>query len=337
MTDDTSTERTRHRGARAVDRRGRRRAPTRRRRRRGAPTPAAAASGLVRPPPLDRADADRRHRHRHPPPGRVPGSRAADGGGVHARVPRAAARGRHPQPRLPPPLRPGQHLDHRRLLQGVRRVDVDRAGGRASSSSCRSSRASPTSATAGAATSPPCRGVVTAIVIIPPIGVTALAWVGGIALALWSVAVATRALDPGRNRARGLLVAGLLAGAALLFRPDLVLCLGLSLGVLFLFAPRRAGPQAPGARRRHRRQPLPGAPRPRRARQRRPGHGPRAGVRAAARALACRSRRRTTSTRASSTGPSPFREFPWPLPAPSSRCRSRCSSARCSAWRPCWW
>ena len=84
-------------------------------------------------------------------------------------------------------------------------------------------------------------GTITAVVIIPPIGVTALAWVGGIGLAVWSVGVATRALDPGRNRARGLTVAGLLAGAALLFRPDLVLCLGLSLGVLFLFALDGAG------------------------------------------------------------------------------------------------
>jgi hypothetical protein len=86
-------------------------------------------------------------------------------------------------------------------------------------------------------------GAVTAIVIIPPIGVTALAWVGGIALALWAVVVATRALDPGpdtsdrlRRRDRGLLVAGLLTGAALLFRPDLVICLGLALGVLFVWA-----------------------------------------------------------------------------------------------------
>jgi len=84
-------------------------------------------------------------------------------------------------------------------------------------------------------------GTITAIVIIPPIGVTALAWVGGIGFAVWSVGVATRALDPGRDRERGLLVAGLLAGAALLFRPDLVLCLGLSLGVLFLFALDGAG------------------------------------------------------------------------------------------------
>jgi hypothetical protein len=81
-------------------------------------------------------------------------------------------------------------------------------------------------------------GSITAVVIIPPIGVTALAWVGGIALALWSVHVATRALDPGSHPPgdRRLLVAGLLAGAALLFRPDLVICLGLALGVLFVWA-----------------------------------------------------------------------------------------------------
>lgn len=79
-------------------------------------------------------------------------------------------------------------------------------------------------------------GIATAVVIIPPIGVTALAWVGGIGFAVWSVGVATRALDPGQDRRRGLLVAGLLAGAALLFRPDLVAALGLSLGALFLFA-----------------------------------------------------------------------------------------------------
>jgi hypothetical protein len=83
-------------------------------------------------------------------------------------------------------------------------------------------------------------GVVTTIVIIPPIGVTALAWVGGVALAVWAVAVAARSLDPG-SRPRALLVAGLLAGLALLFRPDLVVCLGLALGVLFVWALDRAG------------------------------------------------------------------------------------------------
>jgi hypothetical protein len=83
-------------------------------------------------------------------------------------------------------------------------------------------------------------GVVTAIVIIPPIGVTALAWVGGLALALWAVAVAARSLDPG-IRPRTQWVAGLLAGFALLFRPDLVVCLGLALGVLCVWALDRAG------------------------------------------------------------------------------------------------
>src|SRR5690606_25361124 len=57
-----------------------------------------------------------------------------------------------------------------------------------------------------------------------------------IAFALWSVAVATRALERGERRGRFLTGAGLLAGAALLFRPDLIVCLGLSLGALFLWA-----------------------------------------------------------------------------------------------------
>jgi hypothetical protein len=82
-------------------------------------------------------------------------------------------------------------------------------------------------------------GVVTAIIIIPPIGVTALAWVGGVALALWAVNIAVRALDKQGAEATGkrtLLWAGVVAGAALLFRPDLIIALGLSLGVLFLWA-----------------------------------------------------------------------------------------------------
>ena len=98
------------------------------------------------------------------------------------------------------------------------------------------------SATAGAATSPRCAGSITAVVIIPPIGVTALAWVGGIALALWSVGTATRALDPGRDRARApARRPGCWPARALLFRPDLVVCLGLALGVLFLWALDGAG------------------------------------------------------------------------------------------------
>jgi hypothetical protein len=84
-------------------------------------------------------------------------------------------------------------------------------------------------------------GVVTAIIIIPPIGVTALAWVGGVALALWAVILAVRAVDVDTDAAaaaarRPLLWAGVVAGAALLFRPDLIIALGLALGALFLWA-----------------------------------------------------------------------------------------------------
>lgn len=79
-------------------------------------------------------------------------------------------------------------------------------------------------------------GVVTAVIIVPPIGVTALAWVGGVALGLWAVIAAVGALDRGARPSRSLTAAGLLAGASLLFRPDLVLALGLALGVLFFWA-----------------------------------------------------------------------------------------------------
>ena len=79
-------------------------------------------------------------------------------------------------------------------------------------------------------------GVVTAIIIIPPIGVTALAWVGGVALALWAVILAVRVFDAGHTGRRTLFVAGLVAGFALLFRPDLIVALGLSLGALLVWA-----------------------------------------------------------------------------------------------------
>ena len=69
-------------------------------------------------------------------------------------------------------------------------------------------------ATAGAA--------VAAVIIVPPIGLTALAWVGAVALGLWSMVAVTRRRD---------VLAGLLAAAALLFRPDLVIAVTLGLFV----------------------------------------------------------------------------------------------------------
>jgi hypothetical protein len=77
-------------------------------------------------------------------------------------------------------------------------------------------------------------GAITAILIMPPIQFTALAWVGGIALALWAVIVAVRVFDAGHRGTRTVLYAGLLAGLALLYRPDLVIALGLPFGWLWL-------------------------------------------------------------------------------------------------------
>lgn len=72
---------------------------------------------------------------------------------------------------------------------------------------------------------------VATLVLITPAGFTALAWVGAVALGLWAVWAAVEALEPGcpdPRRRRLLVVAGVLAGLALLFRLDLVVALGLA-------------------------------------------------------------------------------------------------------------
>ena len=89
-----------------------------------------------------------------------------------------------------------------------------------------------------------------AIVVVPPIGLTALAWVGAVALGLWSVVVAGHprvlgaaidrpTVDPGPQNGVRLVGAGLLGGAALLYRPDLVVAVGLSGLVVLLGLPDR--------------------------------------------------------------------------------------------------
>jgi hypothetical protein len=65
---------------------------------------------------------------------------------------------------------------------------------------------------------------IAAVIIIPPIGLTALAWVGGVALGLWAMVAVLR----GR-----FLLAGLLGGFALLYRPDLVIAVGLGFAVVW--------------------------------------------------------------------------------------------------------
>jgi hypothetical protein len=79
-------------------------------------------------------------------------------------------------------------------------------------------------------------GAMTAVILVPTIGLTALAWTGGLALGLWALNHALGAEDAAAGssrRRRGLAIAGLLAGAALLYRPDLVVAIGLSLAVLW--------------------------------------------------------------------------------------------------------
>jgi hypothetical protein len=85
-------------------------------------------------------------------------------------------------------------------------------------------------------------GAMTAVILVPTIGLTALAWTGGLALGLWALNHALGAVDAAvgsSRRRRGLVVAGLLAGAALLYRPDLIVAIGLSFAVLWWGLERR--------------------------------------------------------------------------------------------------
>jgi hypothetical protein len=70
--------------------------------------------------------------------------------------------------------------------------------------------------------------LVAAVLIMTPIGLSALAWHGGVALGLWAVVFAIRGRQ-GDERFRDWWWAGGLAGLALGYRPDLVLALALAL------------------------------------------------------------------------------------------------------------
>ena len=72
--------------------------------------------------------------------------------------------------------------------------------------------------------------VITAFVIIPPIGLTALAWNGGVALGVLGLAATLGAMRATTTRTRSVLaiLGGALLGATLLYRPDLVLAVALA-------------------------------------------------------------------------------------------------------------
>jgi hypothetical protein len=71
--------------------------------------------------------------------------------------------------------------------------------------------------------------MVSMLLILTPIGLSALAWHGAVALGLWAVVFGLRARSLPEARARSSwIAAGVLAGLALAYRPDLLLALGLA-------------------------------------------------------------------------------------------------------------
>ncbi len=77
------------------------------------------------------------------------------------------------------------------------------------------------------------------VILIGPLGLSAMAWNGALAFGLAGLAVAAAAARrSGRTRRNLLFVAGALSGAALLFRPDLILAVGLGLGAWWFQLPK---------------------------------------------------------------------------------------------------
>ena len=84
-------------------------------------------------------------------------------------------------------------------------------------------------------------GLFSLIFVFTPIGLQALAWSGGVGIALWSVIFVIRAVHQSAqqiNSRNSWVIAGLLAGLALTFRPDLALALLLVLAWALWKRPR---------------------------------------------------------------------------------------------------
>ncbi|HVF70363.1 MAG TPA: hypothetical protein VM940_02035 [Chthoniobacterales bacterium] len=71
--------------------------------------------------------------------------------------------------------------------------------------------------------------------LLLPLELGALAWQGAVAFGLWSLIVATSGLEPKRH-----FLAGLLAGLALLYRPDIGPAMIVSAGLLLFFRPAKS-------------------------------------------------------------------------------------------------
>lgn len=97
----------------------------------------------------------------------------------------------------------------------------------------------------GRATAVGC-GAIAAVLIMTPIGLSALAWHGAVGLAMWSIVFALRARTTAR--ATDWAMAGAFAGFALTFRPDIVIALSIALACAGWAVRRRAvGPMLLGA------------------------------------------------------------------------------------------
>ncbi len=77
--------------------------------------------------------------------------------------------------------------------------------------------------------------MVSLLILIGPLGISAMAWNGALALGICGLAFGTAAPHAtGRRATAFALASGVLAGLALLFRPDLVLAVGLGFGAVLL-------------------------------------------------------------------------------------------------------
>jgi hypothetical protein len=89
-------------------------------------------------------------------------------------------------------------------------------------------------------------GMIAALLIMTPIGLSALAWHGAVALALWALVFALRARCT--DRTADWAIAGGIAGFALTFRPDIVLAVTIALACAgWAFRRRALRPVAIGA------------------------------------------------------------------------------------------
>ena len=87
-------------------------------------------------------------------------------------------------------------------------------------------------------------GALAVFYVMTPIGLTAMAWNGGLALLLWSAVFVVRGicLDDPRRARTAWVVGGALAGLSLTYRPDLAIAVGLVLGWLVVGHAAAAAP-----------------------------------------------------------------------------------------------